>query len=69
MITLRYYASGSYLNVIGDAHGASKMAVSRCITDVTRCIVRDITKYIKFPMTNEEQMSIKYAFLTSRNFL
>ena len=31
MIALRYYASGSYMNVIGDAHGVSKMSVSRCI--------------------------------------
>ena len=68
MITLRYYASGSYLNVIGDAHGVSKMAVSRSITDVTRFIVRDITKYIKFPMTNEEQMSVKYAFFDIKEF-
>jgi hypothetical protein len=28
MIALRYYASGSYMNVIGDTHGVSKMSVS-----------------------------------------
>ena len=31
MIELRYYASGSYMSVIEDAHGVSKMTVSRCI--------------------------------------
>ena len=28
VIALRYYSSGSYMNVIGDAHGVSKMSVS-----------------------------------------
>jgi hypothetical protein len=28
MIALRYFASGSYMNVIGDAHGVSKTSVS-----------------------------------------
>ena len=38
VIALRYYASGSYMNVIGDAHGVSKMSVSRCSNIVSKCI-------------------------------
>ena len=38
MIALRYYASGSCMIVIGDAHGVSKLTVSRCVNQVSRCI-------------------------------
>ena len=54
MIALRYYASGSYMNVIGDAHGVSKMSVSRCINIVSKCITNNIvhrrktTSYVWF---------------------
>lgn len=37
MIALRYYASGSYMSVIGDAHGVSKMTVSCCVNLRTTC--------------------------------
>lgn len=36
MIALRYLASGSYMNVIGDAHGVSKMSVSRSIHSIAK---------------------------------
>ncbi|VDI31307.1 Hypothetical predicted protein [Mytilus galloprovincialis] len=46
---LRFYASGSFQNVIGDVFGLSQPSISRCINDVTDALVRRINQYIKFP--------------------
>ena len=42
MVALRYFASGSYMNVIGDAHGVSKMSVSRSIHSIAKNIAKNI---------------------------
>ena len=62
MIALRYYSSGSYMNVIGDAHGVSKMSVSRCINIVSKRIANNIKNYIKFPMSSGERQQAMYDF-------
>ena len=62
MIALRYYSSGSYMNVIGDAHGVSKMSVSRCFKIVSKCIANNIKNYIKFPMSAGERQQVTYDF-------
>jgi DNA-directed RNA polymerase specialized sigma subunit len=56
MIALRYFASGSYMNVIGDAHGVSKMSVSRSIHSIAKkhC-QKHWSIYIQYPMTNTER--------------
>ena len=46
MIALRYFASGSYMNVIGDAHGVSNMSVSRSIHSIVKNIAKNIGLYI-----------------------
>ncbi|XP_033758392.1 putative nuclease HARBI1 [Pecten maximus] len=68
MIALRYYASGSYMSVIGDAHGVSKMAVSRAIRDVSMILSRHARSYIKFPLTDREQVKVKQNFFNIRVF-
>jgi hypothetical protein len=49
----RYFASGSYMNVIGDAHGVSKMSVSRSIHSIAKkhC-QKHWSIYIQYPMTS-----------------
>ena len=37
-MALRYYASGSFLKVIGDTLSISKTCVSRSIHSVTECL-------------------------------
>ena len=69
MIALRYFASGSYINVIGDAHGVSKMlkkkmSVSRSI----HSIAKNIGLYIQFPMTNTERQSVMFNFYDIKEF-
>ena len=59
MIALRYYASGSYLSVIGDAH-----VLIRC----RRCISHNLSNYVQFPMSAEVQQRVKYDFYDIKEF-
>ena len=68
MIALRYFASGSYMNVIGDAHGVSKMSVSRSIHSIAKNIAKNIGLYIQFPMTNTERQSVMFNFYDIKEF-
>ena len=68
MIALRYYASGSYMSVIWDAHGVSKMTVSRCVNQVSRCTSHNLSNYVQFPMSAEEQQRLKYDFYDIKEF-
>jgi ribosomal protein S17E len=67
MRALRYYASGSYMNVIGDVYGVSKMSVSRCINIVSKCIANNIKNYIKLHMSVGERQVI-YDFYDTKEF-
>ena len=64
VIALRYYASGSHMNVVGDAHGVSKMSVSRCINIVSKCIANNIKNYLKFPISAGERQQVMYISMT-----
>ena len=70
MIALRYFASGSYMNVIGDAHGVSKMSVSRSIHSIAKkhC-QKHWSIYIQYPMTNTERQSGMFNFYDIKSFL
>ena len=68
MIALRYYASGSYMSVIGDVHGVSKLTVSRCVNQVSRCILHNLSNYVQFPMSAEEQQRVKYELYDIKEF-
>ena len=39
LVALRFYASGSFLQVIGDTFGIDKSTVSRVINDVTQALI------------------------------
>ncbi|XP_071118415.1 putative nuclease HARBI1 [Haliotis cracherodii] len=49
MIAFRFYASGSFLQVIGDTMGVDKNTVSRVIVDVTDALVKRKNEFIKWP--------------------
>ncbi|XP_033731472.1 putative nuclease HARBI1 [Pecten maximus] len=68
MIALRYYASGSYMSVIGDAHGVSKMAVSRAVKTLSFTLARQNQQYIRFPLDFQRQGQIKRGFFVIRRF-
>jgi hypothetical protein len=65
--TLRYYASGSFQAVLGDAQGIHKSSVSRIITRVTFAICRLRNRYIKFPRRRADMMTTKQGFYNIAN--
>ena len=49
LVALRFFASGSFLEVIGDTFGLPKSTVSRCITAVSQALVRRQHMLIVWP--------------------
>ncbi|CAC5400795.1 HARBI1 [Mytilus coruscus] len=49
LIALRFYASGSFQNIIADTFNIDKSTVSRTIHSVSNALVRRAPKFIKFP--------------------
>ena len=54
LIALRFYASGSFLQVIGDTIGVDKSTVSRVVTNVSLALVAKQQQYIKWPKDQQE---------------
>ncbi|XP_045458300.1 putative nuclease HARBI1 [Melitaea cinxia] len=48
LLTLRYYATGSFLNVVGDFTGTSKASASRIVNMVSQAIAKLGPQFIKF---------------------
>jgi hypothetical protein len=59
MIALRFFASGSHLQVIGDTMGHDKSTISRVIRQVADALVEMKDTFIKWPQTPEKLNSIK----------
>ena len=54
LIALRFYASGSFLQIIGDTIGVEKSTVSRVVTSVSWVLVAKQQQYIKWPKDQQE---------------
>ena len=63
MLALRFYASGSFMEVIGDTMGFDKSTVSRAINNVTNALVLHKDKFIKWPNPAETPESKQNFFL------
>ncbi|XP_046863344.1 putative nuclease HARBI1 [Xenia sp. Carnegie-2017] len=59
VIALRFFGSGSFLQVIGDTHGYDKATVSRVVRKVVLALASKHADYINFPSTNEEKNAIR----------
>lgn len=68
LIGLRYYASGSYLRVIGDTFCVDISTVSRCVDNITNSLLRHMDEYIHMPANAEETLSSKTAFYDIAGF-
>ena len=68
LITLRFFASGNFLQLIGDTFGVDIATVSRVVTRVTDelCDLKDQT--IKFPTTDRHKSIIKHNFFKIAGF-
>ena len=67
-IALRFYASGSFLQVIGDTLGYNKGTVSRVVDNVTNARIARKDQFIKWPTDNHTQNKIRYGFFQQANF-
>jgi hypothetical protein len=56
------------MNVIEDAHGVSKISVSRTNHLIAKNIAENIGLYIQFPMTNTERQSVMFNFYDIKEF-
>ena len=68
LIALRFFASGSFLQVIGDTVGVDKSTVSRAVSDVARALAAKQEMFIKWPTTNAELVENKNAFYRRGGF-
>ncbi|XP_025418933.1 putative nuclease HARBI1 [Sipha flava] len=66
LTALRFFASGSYQQDIGEHRGAavSQASVSRCITEVANAlnVPEILNKYIHFPSTIDELKEVRLGF-------
>ena len=68
LIALRFYASGSFLQVIGDTIGVDKSTVSRVVTNVSLALVAKQQQYIKWPKDQQEFGKSKNSFYQRGKF-
>ncbi|CAC5422577.1 HARBI1 [Mytilus coruscus] len=62
MLALRFYASGSFLEVIGDTMGVDKATACRAVNDVTNALLSKKDQFIKWPARQEERDRNKQGF-------
>jgi hypothetical protein len=62
LITLRFYATGAFQQLIGDYIHINQSNVSRIIKRVTLQLGGLSSQYIKMPTTNEEMSKIMFGF-------
>lgn len=68
LVTLRFLATGSILQIIGDFNGIDKSTVSRTVTKVLRCIAQLRNQFINMPSTEEEFQKVKQGFYSISRF-
>lgn len=54
LLTLRYYATGNFLQTLGDLIGVDKGTASRCVWKITTAIAGLYNQYIKMPTSQGE---------------
>lgn len=62
LVTLRFYATGTFQLVVGDTFSVNKGTVCRIVHRVTRAIASLRNKYVKFPSSTEAQHDVMQMF-------
>lgn len=68
LIALRFYASGNFVQVIGDTVGVDKSTVSRAVHDVSQLLSAKQNMFIKWPTTAAVINENKNGFYRRRRF-
>ncbi|XP_041372129.1 putative nuclease HARBI1 [Gigantopelta aegis] len=67
LITLRYFASGSFQDVCGELIGVDQSTVSRTVTRVTDVLLRQVPNHVRLP-NGKKQDVIKTKFYDMSGF-
>ncbi|XP_071177464.1 putative nuclease HARBI1 [Mytilus edulis] len=67
LTALRYYATGSFQQVVGDLVGLSQPTISRIVTKTSRALAAKVADFIKFPLSPREQLAVKQSFSNEFN--
>ena len=69
LVALRFFASGSFLEVVGDTVGGiPKCTVSRIVSRVSTALARKQQEFIRWPSTAAERQEIKTGFFEKGGF-
>jgi len=68
LIALRYFASVSFLQVVGDTMGVDKGTVSRCIQRVSHALAAKTDQFIKWP-SDQRKRKLSKVFTKVEGFL
>ena len=69
LVALRFLASGSFLEVVGDTVGGiPKCTVSRIVSRVSTALARKQNEFIRWPSTAAERQEIKQGFFEKGGF-
>lgn len=69
LITLRFYAIGTFYQTIGDLFGVSKFAVLKSIHEVSYLIATKLRRhFISWPQTEQELLNAKVDFMRKNKF-
>lgn len=68
LLTLRFYATGSFLNAVADLNGVHKSTASKIVRKVSRAIASLSGDYIRFPRTREEIQEVIQGFYGIASF-
>ena len=62
LISLRFYASGSFQDMVGELIGVNQSTVSRTITRVTDALLRHFPQWVRMPHQQEAEASMLKFF-------
>jgi len=62
LVTLRFYATGSFQLVVGDTFNIDKATVCRIVHRVTPVIASLCSQYVKFPTSEQERNDVMQMF-------
>ena len=68
LLALRFFASGAFLEAIGDTLGVDKASVSRAVRDVSSALHNRNDEFIKWPIKVEDRRRVKLGFYNKAGF-
>ncbi|CAH2096928.1 unnamed protein product [Euphydryas editha] len=68
LLTLRYFATGTFQKLEGDVMDICQQSVSRIVAKVSTLLARKMKDFVKFPTTHNDVNKVKQAFYDIAEF-